>query len=228
MNVLIRGNESHIAEFKAKFSDLPFDTDIDHASKVDLSTYEYIFDFDVDNTLENPESYTGYSGTLLLNSVKYSLIGCLNSADFELATLVGFNGLPTFFNRDVLECTVMNQEGSKKLKEVAGLLNFTYVSIEDRIGMVTPRVVFMIINEAFFTVQEGTATRDDIDLAMKLGTNYPYGPFEWVKKIGISNVYEILEAIYQDTRDDRYKICPLLKREYLVNTPSSGVGKTKT
>ena len=82
--------------------------------------------------------------------------------------------------------------------------------------MVTPRIIFMIINEAYYTVQEGTATREDIDQGMKLGTNYPFGPFEWAEKIGLDNVYETLEAIYEDTKEERYKICPLLKREYLL------------
>jgi 3-hydroxybutyryl-CoA dehydrogenase len=50
---------------------------------------------------------------------------------------------------------------------------------------------------------------------MKLGTNYPLGPFEWAKKIGIENVYLVLDSVYKDTKDERYKICPLLKKEYL-------------
>jgi 3-hydroxybutyryl-CoA dehydrogenase len=74
----------------------------------------------------------------------------------------------------------------------------------------------MIINEAYYTVQEGTANRADIDQAMKLGTNYPLGPFEWCHKIGIADVYETLEAIYNDTHDERYKICSLLKHDYLT------------
>ena len=54
-------------------------------------------------------------------------------------------------------------------------------------------------------------------MAMKLGTNYPYGPFEWCKRIGIKHVYELIEALYDDTQDERYKISPLLKKEYLKN-----------
>ncbi|NOS93153.1 MAG: 3-hydroxyacyl-CoA dehydrogenase, partial [Cyclobacteriaceae bacterium] len=50
----------------------------------------------------------------------------------------------------------------------------------------------------------------------KLGTNYPYGPFEWCNKIGIENVYHLLNTVYHDTHDERYKICALLKREYLT------------
>ena len=58
-------------------------------------------------------------------------------------------------------------------------------------------------------------TREDIDKAMKLGTNYPHGPFEWCERIGVKHVYEVLEAVYEDTKDERYMISPLLKKEYL-------------
>ena len=90
-----------------------------------------------------------------------------------------------------------------------------YLSVEDRVGMVKPRVIFMIINEACYTLQEGTATIEDIDMAMKLGTNYPFGPFEWCDRIGVTSVFETLAAMYEDTKDERYKICPLLKTKYL-------------
>ncbi|HRG10176.1 MAG TPA: 3-hydroxyacyl-CoA dehydrogenase family protein, partial [Cyclobacteriaceae bacterium] len=59
----------------------------------------------------------------------------------------------------------------------------------------TPRVICMIINEAYFTVEEGTATREDVDLAMKLGTNYPLGPFEWTEKIGLQNIVNVLDTV---------------------------------
>ena len=48
-------------------------------------------------------------------------------------------------------------------------------------------------------------------MAMKLGTNYPYGPFEWADKIGLENVCELLKAVYRDTGDPRYKLCPLMQ-----------------
>jgi 3-hydroxybutyryl-CoA dehydrogenase len=64
-------------------------------------------------------------------------------------------------------------------------------------------------------LQEGTASKEDIDTSMKLGTNYPFGPFEWANKIGIKHVYETIEAIYLDTHDERYKVCPMLKTMYL-------------
>ena len=104
----------------------------------------------------------------------------------------------------------------EKLSLMCGKLETDFEIVEDRVGMVTPRVICMIINEAFYTLQEGTAEKEDIDLGMKLGTNYPNGPFEWAEKIGIKNVYELLESVYEDTKEERYKICPRLKKEYLA------------
>ena len=71
----------------------------------------------------------------------------------------------------------------------------------------------MIINEAYFTLEEGTASREDIDLGMRLGTNYPMGPFEWKDAWGIDRVKQLLEALLASTGDERYLVWPLLKQE---------------
>ena len=55
-------------------------------------------------------------------------------------------------------------------------------------GFITARVIAMIINEAFFALQENVSSKEEIDTAMRLGTNYPYGPFEWTKLIGIDKI----------------------------------------
>jgi 3-hydroxybutyryl-CoA dehydrogenase len=49
---------------------------------------------------------------------------------------------------------------------------------------------------------------------MKLGVHYPYGPFEWCRKIGIRHIYELLNSLYDSTHDERYKVSALLQREY--------------
>jgi 3-hydroxybutyryl-CoA dehydrogenase len=114
-----------------------------------------------------------------------------------------------------LEVSVLKEDDTALLKRFCQQLNTEFLLVDDRVGMVTPRIICMIINEAYCTVQEGTASRADIDLAMKLGTNYPFGPFEWCARIGLKNVYELLEAIYEDSKDERYKISALMKKEYL-------------
>lgn len=122
----------------------------------------------------------------------------------------GFCGLPTFLRRDVLEVALPAGGSLSQLEKICQRLGTPFAVVVDQAGMVTPRVICMIINEAYFTLEEGTATRQDIDLAMKLGTNYPFGPFEWGQRIGLSNVVDVLKAVYEETRDERYQICPLL------------------
>ena len=152
----------------------------------------------------------------MINAPKISLAELAYYQGEVSCKLFGFNGLPTFLDRDLLEVSLYQKNDKEVLHQICEALGTDYLVVDDRIGMVTPRVIFMIINEAFYTLQEGTASIEDIDKGMKLGTNYPYGPFEWCDKIGIENVYEVLEAIYEDTKDERYKTCPLLKKKYLA------------
>jgi len=69
----------------------------------------------------------------------------------------------------------------------------------------------MIINEAAFALQENVATAADIDMAMKLGTNYPKGPLAWCDEIGAYTVVAILEALQIEYGHDRYRVAPLLR-----------------
>ena len=137
------------------------------------------------------------------------------------APLYGINGLTGFIDRPIMEMSCLNPENAGQLKKICEWLGWEVKIVADRVGMVSPRVILMIINEAFYTLQEGTASEADIDESMKLGTNYPYGPFEWCRNIGIADVYETLESLYQDTHDERYKICPLMKTRYLQDAVNS-------
>jgi 3-hydroxybutyryl-CoA dehydrogenase len=83
--------------------------------------------------------------------------------------------------------------------------------VPDVKGFISARVVSMIINEAYFALEEKVSTKREIDTAMKLGTNYPYGPFEWGDLIGVKNIYELLNELSKT--DSRYTPAALLKKE---------------
>lgn len=219
MNILVIGEQENLAECKEKFGHQSHKyacvSEHREAEKF-LMGNDLILDFILDEEPDQFEVYTSKPVTAFINTCKISLGELVAMADHKVAcTLFGFTGLPTFLNRHILETSVWREEDKPKLKDLCEKLNTPYLVVDDRVGMLTPRVICMIINEAFYTVQEGTASRDDIDSAMKLGTSYPYGPFEWSNLIGVTHVFEVLEALYHDTRDERYKICPLLKKEYL-------------
>ena len=218
MKILVIGNHSNLDECQKKFGDKAVYT---HAEEHDaaqkfIGKSDVVFDFIIDESPHEIELYADEAIAVFLNTCKITLTELAHLVDHQLhCVLFGFNGLPTLLNRNSLEVSLYRQQDLPKLQEVCGDLGTEFLVCDDRVGLVTPRVVCMIINEAYYTVQEGTATREDIDLAMKLGTNYPFGPFEWCERIGVHHVYDVLEALYDDTKDERYKICPLLKKEYL-------------
>ena len=75
-------------------------------------------------------------------------------------------------------------------------------------------MVATVINEAYFTLEEKVSSKEEIDIAMKLGTNYPYGPFEWSKKIGLKKIFDLLTLLAKTNA--RYEPSPLLKKEALL------------
>lgn len=213
MQIAAKGQENQISELKQ----LLRDHQIKALDMSKLNSYDVIFDLDFDDTPEQIAQYMDLNNiTIILGSVKiqleelYAEIGRRPSC-----TIVGMNTLPTFIHRSLLECCATHKNDETVARNTLKKLGLESRFVKSRVGLVTPRIVCMIINEAYFTVQEGTASREDIDLGMKLGTAYPKGPFAWSQEIGLDHVYETLDALYQDTRDERYKICPLLKTEYL-------------
>lgn len=121
---------------------------------------------------------------------------------------VRYNGWGGFFTQPKLEIAG-NEETVKKAIELLTSVGIETVLAADEIGMISPRVVSMIINEAFFAINEEVSTKEEINTAMKLGTNYPFGPFEWCDKIGLNNVKILLAELAKN--DLRYTIAPALK-----------------
>ncbi len=216
MNIIVVGSKEQANLIKKKVKG-------DHTflfsgflSESHLEKAEVVFDFSTEENQESMEQYANYAGiTVFLNAITFNLAEQAIYQNNVECKLFGFNGHPTFIEREVLEVSMYENKNSIYLDTLLNQLGLAFEIVDDRVGMVTPRIISMIINEAFYTVMEGTATKEDIDLGMKLGTNYPMGPFEWAAKWGIRNVYEVLEALYEDTKEERYKICPLLKKEYV-------------
>lgn len=220
MQVLVLSTPEIAAEFQQKFTSghqYIFIQSYDELEK-HLPQTDVVFDFLLQDEPGRLVHYAVKENlTVFCNAVKKQLAELVLGVENVTCNLVGFNGLPTMINRQYLEVSLLHAHEVAKLEDICKALGTEYLVVEDRVGLVTPRIVCMIINEACYTLQEGTATVRDIDLGMKLGTNYPHGPFEWAAKIGTKNVYETLQAIYADTKDERYKICPMLKTKYLKN-----------
>lgn len=219
MKVLLIGEEDRVNELKARIGDRP-DLELDRSdgdTDEDYDLYDVIFDLNFEDDPSNLPLYAALKEKpVFVSAVKLSLAEAIYTTGSKVkCRLFGINALPTFLTQPKWEVSMYRKFETPELQKVMQTLGIDYLPVEDRVGMIKPRVIFMIINEACYTLQEGTATIEDIDMAMKLGTNYPFGPFEWCDKIGIDSVFETLAAMYEDTKDERYKICPLLKTKYL-------------
>ena len=89
-----------------------------------------------------------------------------------------------------------------RIKTLYAALDCRYLTTPDVPGMISARVVAGIINEAWYTWEEKVSTKEEIDTAMRLGTNYPLGPFEWGDRIGLENVVGLLRILSKT--DPRY------------------------
>jgi 3-hydroxybutyryl-CoA dehydrogenase len=96
-------------------------------------------------------------------------------------------------------------------REFAERLGKKIVLSRDTPGFVTTRALAVLVNEAAWMLYEGTATKEDIDTAYRLGFHHPMGPFELVDLVGIDTALSILDVLWDGFRDSKYRACPLLR-----------------
>jgi len=128
------------------------------------------------------------------------------------------NAWNSFLKRELLEIAAANEKLKEQATLVLNKLEWKFIWMPDVPGMIAARIISMIINEAYFALGEKVSTKEEIDIAMKLGTNYPYGPFEWSEKIGLQKIYLLLKKLNEKER--RYEIAPLLIEEVSGNLKS--------
>jgi 3-hydroxybutyryl-CoA dehydrogenase len=116
---------------------------------------------------------------------------------------VRINAWPGFLERGVHELAVPSREIGDHISGIYRELGKAMVLAPDIPGMISARVLATIINEAYHTLQAGVSSREEIDTAMKLGTNYPFGPFEWSRRIGIDRIHGLLSELARE--DSRYE-----------------------
>lgn len=129
--------------------------------------------------------------------------------------LLGISALPTLLSNTLLELTsspAVSSPTIKKAKDFLISIGKKISFVQDRIGMVLPRIICMIINEAYFACMEDVATPSDIDVAMRLGVNYPEGPIKWSQQISLRQVVAVLDSLHNDLHEERYRIAPLLRQ----------------
>jgi 3-hydroxybutyryl-CoA dehydrogenase len=127
---------------------------------------------------------------------------------------VRINGWPGFLKREIMEVAGNNKQPKKNVEDLILLFTKKTEWVADIPGFITTRVICSIINEAYYSLEDDVSTKEEIDIAMKTGTNYPYGPFEWANRIGIKKIYHLLQILSDN--EPRYKPSGLLREVALT------------
>jgi 3-hydroxybutyryl-CoA dehydrogenase len=176
---------------------------------IDHPDADAVIDLAFENKKEEIIALNGFlPKPVIVNSV-IKTIGEINLPFIRL------NAWPTFLKRDIAEVATNNKQNKNAVEIIFSFLRKKTEWVPDIVGFISPRVVAMIINEAYFTLEENVSTKGEIDTAMKLGTNYPYGPFEWGQKIGLKNILDLLNNL--SIKEKRYKPAPLLIKDVFEN-----------
>lgn len=200
MQILVRANEYQQKEWQENnMVSVQFTTDLQEwlLAEADI-LIDLLYDIDQPSRLTNVP--------VIVNSI-------LHTCQELPYNYIRINGWAGFLSKPVKEIAVTSYFGEQQLKEVMQTLQWQYIVAPDVPGFASARTIAMIINEAYYALGEKVSSKEDIDTAMKLGTNYPYGPFEWSAKIGLQNVHALLDTL--NKTDNRYAIAPLLADEAL-------------
>jgi len=159
----------------------------------DEQSADVFFDFEFESDLQRIDLLASLSGVVFINSVTHTLASIGQS-------FVRFNGWPGFFARSVIEVVSGPEAKKNAASQIFDELGWNCQWVPDIEGMISPRIVAMIINEAYYTFGDKISTKEEIDIAMRLGTNYPLGPFEWSRRIGLINIHDLLSALKKTDR----------------------------
>jgi 3-hydroxybutyryl-CoA dehydrogenase len=207
MKIVVSGNENEIAELMSAYTSDSITLVHTHTTDEFMlhPDADAFFDLVFENTVERTALLTRLlPKPVFINSVIEPLAE-------KSSSFIRINGWRTFLKRTILEASCLTETLKISAEKIAQALNKTIDWVPDIPGFISARVVSMIINEAYFTLQENVSTKVEIDVAMKLGTNYPFGPFEWSEKIGLKNIYCLLNELSKT--NSRYQPATLLEKE---------------
>lgn len=123
-----------------------------------------------------------------------------------------FNPAPVMGLVEIVKGAATEPETVEKAKAFAESLGKTPIVVSEAPGFVVNRILVPMINEAVFALMEGVASAEDIDRGMKLGANHPIGPLALADLIGLDVCLSVMETLYREFGDPKYRPCPMLRK----------------
>ena len=159
-----------------------------------------------DNIVKNPDCiFASNTSSLSITEIGSGLAKPIIGMHF-------FNPAPVMKLVEVIQGANTPADMVDKIKKISEDLGKTPVQVNEAAGFVVNRILVPMINEGIFVYSEGVSDIQGIDTAMKLGCNHPMGPLELGDYIGLDIVLAIMDVLYAETGDSKYRACPLLRK----------------
>jgi len=123
-----------------------------------------------------------------------------------------FNPVPVMQLVEIIKGQDSSDDSFGIVKQMIEAFGKVGILVHDAPLFAVNRILVPMINEAIFVLAEGTASAEDIDKGMKLGANHPIGPLALADLIGLDTLLLVIETLYTETGDSKYRPCPLLKK----------------
>jgi 3-hydroxybutyryl-CoA dehydrogenase len=125
---------------------------------------------------------------------------------------VGFHILPDAQLVELTRLPGSQEFAAAAVEECFGRLGLITEWVEDAPGLVLGRIVSQLVNEAAFAIGEGVGSAEDVDTGLTLGLSHPRGPVAWSEAMGLEHVLAVLDGLWEERHEERYRAAPLLRR----------------
>lgn len=199
----------------AALSRIAFSTSFDKVANVDLAieavSERESLKFEIFKQLDEacPEKTILASNT---SSISITRIAGQTKRPEKVVGMHFMNPVPIMKLVELIKGLPTSEETYTAVKEAAEKMGKTTVVANDYPGFIVNRVLMPMINEAVYAIMEGVASAEDIDTAMKLGTNQPMGPLTLADFIGLDTCLAIMNVLHTNLGDSKYRPCPLLQQ----------------
>ncbi|MEC1520463.1 3-hydroxybutyryl-CoA dehydrogenase [Neobacillus niacini] len=186
----------------------------------DLKEADIVFEVIIENMEKKKELYKEID-----QICKHETIFCSNTSGLSITEMASatkradkvigthfFNPVPLMELVEIIRGNDTSDETYMIAKDLCESFGKKSITVNEAPLFAVNRILAPMINEAIFVLQEGVATKEDIDLGMKLGANHPIGPLALADMIGLDVMLMVMETLYEETADSKYRPATLLRK----------------